>query len=138
MFSLRFGCEFSSCILVLEGILFANNCCVPVRSDLLLHDWAHRQSLDGHRGNLDLGLHQVLWELVPHSVMPLTLNGLLVNSEVFSAIVLDGALAKLFANLVEPKEHLVTGHILEGLLLDVAVNVGARHVGVVVATHGNL
>ena len=63
-----------SIVFVFKGVFLAHFTRELVRSPLLLHDWPEWNRLDLLLRDCDLGLHQVLGELVPHCLVPLALD----------------------------------------------------------------
>ena len=94
-------------------------------SNLLWLDLAQRQCIDDLAWNLYARLHEMFWELIPHSLVPLALHRHLCLGQVFPSIVFLRALAKLFIHFGEPLKDFISRHIFQTLLLDIAVNVSA-------------
>ncbi len=72
----------------------------------------------------------------PRLVRPLPLNRLLVSDHLV-VVVFQGQSAEFLVNFEEPLENLLLVHIFKGLIFDVAIDVGRRHIWVVVASHGH-
>ena len=93
--------------------------------DFFWLDLAQRLGMDYLAWNSYPRFHKMFWELVPHGLMPLTLDRLLSFCQVFPSIVFPGALAKLFIHFGEPLKDFIGRHIFQTLLLDIAVDESA-------------
>ena len=82
-----------------------------MRTKFQIPDGSIRLKLKLCDGHVDVGLHQVLWELVPHGLMPLALYRVFASGETLAAVVLHGTPAKFLVHFCEPKHHLISVHI---------------------------
>ena len=120
---------------ILSDILFTDNTCDTMRSYFLTAHGSRLRMWNHGVRYVNLGLHQMLRELIPHCLMPLPLNRFLSLGQVFPAIMFLMALAKLLVHSLEPIQYLIFAHILQTLVLDEAIDEGGRHVRMVLSPH---
>ena len=119
-------------MLVFDGLLPRNDFSEAMRAELLLFDGLIGHCHELRHGNVNLWLHQMLRELVPHGLMPLSLHGNLAPGEALATVVIHRPSTELLVDFLEPEEDLVSVHVFQALLLDVAVDVGAGEVRMIV------
>ena len=117
---------------VAHGVLLADLLRLWVHSDLLWHLQTVGLANNRLDRNGDLGLHHVLWVLVPHVVLPAALDRLLLLRQVLVASVGLGSPAKLLVDFVEPEHDLVGLPAAHCLVFHIAIHVHAAHVRVMV------
>ena len=118
-------------------VLLSNDFSAPVLPFLFRVDWLVFLQRYKDWRNDNLGLHKVLWILIPQSICPLALHWLLLDSQVLTAIVLQRTSPKLFTHLIKPIEDLISLHVPKRLVFDIAIDVCTWHVGVSIALHWN-
>ena len=118
-------------------ICFHSSCSCGGWPDFLLFKRAHRLVSDFGGGDVNLGLHQVLRVLIPHSLVPLSLNGLFRLCQVLNSIVFHWPSAKFLIHLFEPCKNFLASFVAQSLILNIAVDVRAGHVRVEVSLNGD-
>ena len=81
-----------------------------MRPNILLFNWSQRLIFHNCLWDVNLGLHQMLWVLVPHGLVPLALNGRTLLGQVLAAFVLKRSLSKLSVHFSEPEHHILSCH----------------------------
>ena len=122
-------------LIVVEGRFASNSLRGWMREHLLLQIQFSGQKSHFLLGDRERVLHEVLRILIPHCVSPLALNGGVIFGEVALGIRFERLASKLLIHLLEPLDNVGGAGRPQGLVFDVAVNVGGRHVGVVVSAH---
>lgn len=113
-----------------------DNSGLSVRSNLLIHHWAHGLGLYRCSGDFRPGFHHVLRVLIPEGFVPFTLYGLRL-SRYLNGIVFDRATSVLIIDFFEPLNYVLRLQTPQWLIFNVAVDVGARNVWVIIASQVN-